>query len=61
MIISQKTEKCLLTIVTDFSKVPGNVKFEFQLISADGKVLQTKESDDQGSIVFDKIHYVKDD
>ena len=40
---------------------PGDAKFEFQLLDEAGQVLQTKENDAQGSIVFDKIYYGKDD
>ncbi len=40
---------------------PGNMKFEFQLMDEAGQILQSKENDAQGNIVFDKIYYDKED
>lgn len=43
------------------TETPENGQFTFQLLSADGAVLQTKTNDSDGNITFDRISYTKDD
>lgn len=40
---------------------PGTQAFSFQLLDSSGKVLQTKQNDENGNINFDQISYSKDD